>query len=68
MGETTSNEKARGKDFIKNLKAEFNRIIWPDKETLTKQSTIVVISMIVLGFAIAVLDLAVKFGLNLLIG
>ena len=36
MGETASNGKAPKTDFIKGLKAEFNKIIWPDKDTLTK--------------------------------
>lgn len=68
MGETVSNEKAPKKDFIKGLKAEFNKIIWPDKDTLTKQSVVVVITTIVLGIVIAVLDLIIKFGLNIVIG
>lgn len=68
MGETVSNEKAPKKDFIKGLKAEFNKIIWPDKETLTKQSVAVVTSTVVLGIVIAVLDLIIKFGLNIVIG
>ena len=68
MGETVSNEKAPKKDFIKGLKAEFNKIIWPDKETLTKQSIVVVVSTIGLGIVIAVLDLIIKFGLNIVIG
>ena len=68
MGETVSNEKAPKKDFIKGLKAEFNKIIWPDKDTLTKQSVVVVIATIVLGIVIAVLDLIIKFGLNIVIG
>lgn len=68
MGETVSNEKAPKKDFIKGLKAEFNKIIWPDKETLTKQSIVVVVTTIALGIVIAVLDLIIKFGLNIVIG
>lgn len=68
MGETASNEKAPKKDFIKGLKAEFNKIIWPDKETLTKQSIVVVVTTIALGVVIAVLDLIIKFGLNIIIG
>ena len=31
-------EKARKKSFTKGLQAEFNKIIWPDKETLAKQT------------------------------
>lgn len=68
MGETVSNERAPKKDFIKGLKAEFNKIVWPDKETLTKQTIAVVSSTVALGLIIAVLDLIIKFGLNLLVG
>ena len=68
MGETVSNEKAPKKDFIKGLKAEFKKIIWPDKETLTKESIAVVLTSIVLGVVIALLDLIIKFGLNIIIG
>ena len=68
MGDTVSNEKAPKQDFIKGLKAEFNKIIWPDKDTLTKQSVAVVLSTVVLGIAIAVLDLIIRFGLNIVIG
>ncbi len=68
MGETVSNEKAPKKDFIKGLKAEFNKIIWPDNETLKKQSAVVIVSTLLLGIVIAVLDLIIKFGLNIVIG
>lgn len=67
MGETVSNEKAPKKDFIKGLKAEFKKIIWPDKNALTKQTVVVIGCSIVLGVVIAVLDLIVKFGLNIII-
>ena len=68
MGETVSNEKAPTQDFIKGLKSEFKKIIWPDKETLTKESVAVVLTSIVLGVVIALLDLIIKFGLNIIIG
>ena len=68
MSETVSNERAPKKmSFIKTLKAEFKKIIWPDKETLTKQTIAVLISSVVLGAIIAVLDLIIKFGLNIII-
>ena len=68
MGETASNEKAPKKDFIKGLKAEFNKIIWPDKDSLRKQSVVVMIVTVLLGITIAVLDLIIKYGLNIIIG
>ena len=68
MGETASNEKAPKTDFIKGLKAEFSKIIWPDKETLTKQSVVVIAATVILGIVIAALDLIIKFGLNIVLG
>ena len=68
MGETVSNEKAPKKSFIKGLKVEFKKIIWPDKSTLTKQTGIVLAVSVALGAIIAVLDLVIKFGLNIIIG
>lgn len=68
MGETASNEKAPKMDFIKGLKAEFSKIIWPDKDTLTKETVVVVVSTVILGIVIAALDLIIKFGLNIVLG
>lgn len=68
MGETASNEKAPKKDFFKGLKTEFNKIVWPDSTTLKKQSWVVIISTILLGIVISILDLIIKFGLNIVIG
>ena len=71
MSETVSNERVpKKKNFIKTLKAEFKKIIWPDKETLTKQTIAVLISSVVLGAIIAVLDcfLNVNFYLILISG
>ena len=68
MSETVSNERVpKKKNFIKTLKAEFKKIIWPDKKTLTKQTIAVLVSSVVLGAMIAVLDLIIKFGLNIII-
>ena len=67
MGETASNEKAPKTDFIKGLKAEFNKIIWPDKDTLTKETVVVVVSTVILGAIIAVVDFFAQYGVDLLI-
>ena len=42
MGETTGTEKAPKKSFFKGLKAEFNKIVWPDQETGGKHTGAVV--------------------------
>ena len=61
-------EEAKKKSSaLKGLKAEFKKIIWPDKKTLTKQTIAVLICSVVIGAMIAVLDLIIKFGLNIII-
>lgn len=63
-----ANEKAPVvKSWFKGLKAEFKKIIWPDKESLAKQTVAVVIITTVLALIIALLDLVVKFGIDVII-
>lgn len=71
MGDAVNKEQSapitNKRSWFKSLKAEFNKIIWPDKESLMKQSIAVVASSIALGLIIALLDLIIKFGINLII-
>ena len=63
MGDTENTKKAPKKSFWKGLKAEYKRIIWPDKETVTKQTGAVIAVSVALGLIIAALDTAIVFGL-----
>ena len=54
--------------FAKGLKAEFSKIIWPDKVTLGKQAVVVTLVSVVVGGIIAVLDLVMQYAINLIIG
>ena len=67
MGETTGTEKAPKKSFFKRLKAEFNKIVWPDQETVGKQTVAVVAVTAALGIIIAILDFIIKWGLSFII-
>lgn len=68
MGETANTvEKAPKKSWFKGLKAEFKKIIWPDKESLVKQSTAVVIVTFIIGVIVAILDALIKYGIDLFI-
>ena len=69
MGESKDKAKTKEKKtpFFKGLKAEFNRIIWPDKTTLTKQTAAVVVVSVILGAIITICDILVKFGVDLLV-
>ncbi|MGN1083848.1 MAG: preprotein translocase subunit SecE [Lachnospiraceae bacterium] len=71
MGEITANtvtkEKAPKKSWFKGLKSEFKKIVWPDKESLVKESAAVIVITVILGLVIALIDMAVEYGVNLII-
>jgi len=66
MGDA-ANEKAPVKSWFKGLKSEFKKIVWPDKESLGKQTVAVVILTAILSLIIALLDAVVKFGIDVII-
>lgn len=70
MGEmaNTTAEKPSKKNWFKGLKSEFNKIVWPNKETLTRQSVAVIAVTIVLGAFIYVLDWIIERGISVIIG
>ena len=57
--------KAKKVSFFKGLKTEFKKIVWLDKITLAKQTVAVVSISVVLGAIIAVVDILVKYGIDL---
>jgi preprotein translocase subunit SecE len=70
MGEMANNtaEKAPKKSWFKGIKSEFKKIIWPDKESLTKQSVAVIAVTVVLGVVIYVLDYLIELGIRIILG
>ena len=72
---TTRKEKSQKKTAAKsgglkriltNLKVEFGRIIWPDKDSLIKQTIAVVLISIALCLVITVLDTVISTGIGFL--
>ncbi|MGP1433875.1 MAG: preprotein translocase subunit SecE [Catonella sp.] len=59
-----ANENAAKANFSQEVKSEFNKIIWPSKESLTKESVAVIATTIVLGGAVALLDLGIQYVIN----
>ena len=53
--------------YFKNLKAEFRKIIWPDKKRALKQTGAVVGVSVVLGVIIAILDAVYRFILGFIL-
>ncbi len=66
MGETEN--KAPKQSFFTGLSAEFKKIIWPDKKSLARQTTAVIAVSVVMGLVIALLDFAIQYGVDFLIG
>ena len=66
MSETTV-EKAKKKSWFKGLKAEFKKIIWPDKKTLVKQTVAVIVCSICLGILIWMVDVVIQYGIDFLV-
>ena len=65
MSDNTVNvEKAPKKSWWKGLKAEFKKIIWPDKKTLTRQTIAVVVLSVIMCLIILAVDAIIKFGLD----
>ena len=65
--EKKSEKKPRRKSYWKGLNAEFKKIVWPDRETVTKQTIVVLLVSLALGIIIGVMDMIFKFGINLII-
>lgn len=68
MGETEKLDKAPKTSWFTGLSAEFKKIVWPDKQSLVKQTTAVVAVSVVLGLIIALMDYLIQYGVDFLVG
>ena len=66
MGDSAKTDKAPKQSFFKGVKTEFKKIVWPDKDSLLKQSTAVVCISVALGAIIAILDFLFQYGIDFL--
>ena len=62
-----SDQKTQKKSWFKGMKAEFKKVIWPDKVTLAKQTTAVVSVTVAVGVINAIVDFLVQYGVDLLV-
>ncbi|MBO4484026.1 MAG: preprotein translocase subunit SecE [Lachnospiraceae bacterium] len=62
------NAKAPKKSFFKGLKAEYKKIIWPTRETVAKESGVVLVITMILMLVIFGVDVLLKFGLGAILG
>ena len=65
MGESDKKvaDKTQKPSFFKGLKSEFKKIIWPDKASIARQTTAVVIISVALGVVIKLLDMIITTGI-----
>ena len=66
MGETVKATKQK-KSWFKGLKAEFKKIIWPDRNSLVKETTAVLVVSVLLGAIIFVVDFVARIGIEFLV-
>ncbi|MBR1744034.1 MAG: preprotein translocase subunit SecE [Lachnospiraceae bacterium] len=63
---TAKTDKKKG-GFFKALKGEFHRVVWPDRDTIVKETTAVVVVTVILGAVIALLDFVIRLGIDKII-
>ena len=63
-----SNKEEKSNTLKRSWFQEFNKITWLDKKSLARQSVAVVLSTVVLGCIIAIVDWLIQIGLNFIVG
>lgn len=61
-------ETAKNKFKFSELKSEFHKIVWPNKQLLGKQSVAVIVAAVVIGCIISAVDWVMQVGLSFIIG
>ena len=64
MSEKKKSKGSFFSDFFKGLKIEFKKITWPDKTTIGKQTVAVTVVSVILCVIIALIDMALQYGVN----
>ncbi|WP_026525933.1 MULTISPECIES: preprotein translocase subunit SecE [unclassified Butyrivibrio] len=59
-------QKSGLSSFINGVKAEFNKIMWPSRDDIIKQTTSVVVISLIVGALIAVFDYGFGYLVNLI--
>jgi len=60
-------EKTQKRSWFKGLKAEFKKCVWPTGVTLVRQTIAVVVTSVVVGVIITIVDTIIQYGLDILI-
>ncbi len=58
---------AKKTSWWSGIKAEFKKIIWPDKRSLVRETIAVFVVTVILAVLIVLIDYVVKYGIDLII-
>ncbi|MCD7867287.1 MAG: preprotein translocase subunit SecE [Clostridiales bacterium] len=64
---TAEKKQGKLKTWFQGLKAEFSKIVWTDRDTLIKQTIVVLVITIILAVIISIMDVGILQCINLLI-
>ena len=64
MKEKSDQKTALKRSWFQELKAEFHKIVWPDKDTLIKEAVAVIIIAIIMGIIVGLVDRGLILGLS----
>lgn len=53
-------EKKSKNGFFKNLKIEFKKIVWPDKNSAARQVALIIVATVILSILVRLLDSAIS--------
>ena len=67
MRQTENVEKTPKTSWFEGVKAEFRKIIWPDQKSVVRQTIAVIVTSVIVGLIIALLDWAIQYGVNFLV-
>ena len=68
MGQTEKVEKTPKTSWFKGLVSEFKKISWADRKSVVKQTIAVISVSVVVGLIIALMDWAIGYGVDFLVG
>lgn len=55
-------------DYFKSVKGEFKKIVWPSKESVIKNTGVVIAYCIIIGVIVFLLDMLFSWVFNLVVG
>ena len=58
---------ARAKKWFRELRSETKKVVWPNRSQVTKNTIIVISTVLIIGIFIWVLDFILNFGVQFLI-